>query len=332
MSSDRMRDDLTASFLNVLRHEQEALAQVVRRFSDRGAVIVEACEALLHDAGGRGRNRIIVSGVGKAGIVAMKVASTLSSTGSAATFIHPVEALHGDLGFVSGHDCALLFSYSGESVEVIRLARELRRIGCAVVAVTSRRTSTLGRLAAVCIETGEVREACYLGLAPSSSTTVMLAIGDALALAMAEAQGFGEADFGLNHPAGSLGQRFRFVQDFMRTGDKVVCVAPAAQLKQVIRLVSDARTGSATLVDADGSLVGIFTDGDLRRALLQGSTVLEGAVERFASIPCHFVRHNTSIADALELFQNTHTEDLPVLDGDSRRVLGTLCLKDITAL
>ena len=332
MSPDPTRHDLAASFLNVLRHEQEALAQVVRRLSDRGAVIVQACRALLHDAGGRGRNRIIVSGVGKAGIVAMKVASTLSSTGSAATFIHPVEALHGDLGFVSGHDCALLFSYSGESVEVIRLAGELRRIGCAVVAVTSRRTSTLGRLAAVCIETGEVREACYLGLAPSSSTTVMLAIGDALALAMAEAQGFGEADFGLNHPAGSLGQRFRFVQDFMRTGDKVVCVEPAAQLKHVIRLVSDARTGSATLVDADGSLVGIFTDGDLRRALLQGSTVLEGAVERFASIPCHFVRHNTSIADALDLFRNTHTEDLPVLDPDSRRVLGTLCLKDITAL
>ena len=331
MNSNRIRENLTASFLNVLRHEQEALAHVVRRFSDRASVIVEACETLLHAGERRDRNRIIVSGVGKAGIVAMKVASTLSSTGSAANFIHPVEALHGDLGFVSEHDCALLFSYSGESVEVIRLAGELRRIGCAVVVITSRSASTLGRLAAVCVETGEVREACYLGLAPSSSTTVMLAIGDALALAMAEAQGFGEADFGLNHPAGSLGQRFRFVQDFMRTGDKVVSVEPMAQLKQVIRLVSDAGTGSATLVDADGSLVGIFTDGDLRRALLQGSTVLEGAVERFASIPCHFVLHNTSIADALKLFQNTLTEDLPVLDPDTRRVLGTLCLKDISA-
>ena len=331
MSTDGMGDNLTASFLNVLRHEQEALAHVFRRFSDSGGVIVEACETLLRDEERRGRNRIIVSGVGKAGIVAMKVASTLSSTGSAANFIHPVEALHGDLGFVGEHDCALLFSYSGESVEVIRLAGELRRIGCAVVVITARRTSTLGQMAAVCIETGEVREACYLGLAPSSSTTVMLAIGDALALAMAEAQGFGEADFGLNHPAGSLGQRFRFVQDFMRTGDKVVCVEPTAQLKHVIRLVSDARTGSATLVNPDGSLVGIFTDGDLRRALLLGSTALEGAVEQFASIPCHFVVHDTSIADALKLFQNTQTEDLPVLEPDTRRVLGTLCLKDITA-
>ena len=331
MSSDRMRDDLTASFLNVLRHEQEALAQVVQRFSDRGAVIAAACETLLQDAEGPGRNRIIVSGVGKAGIVATKVASTLSSTGNAANFIHPVEALHGDLGFVSAHDRALLFSYSGESVEVIRLAGELRRIGCAIVVITSRRASTLGRMAAACIETGEVREACYLGLAPSSSTTVMLAIGDALALAMAEAKGFGEADFGLNHPAGSLGQRFRYVQDFMRSGDKVVCVEPSAQLKRVIRLVSDARTGSATLIDRDGSLVGIFTDGDLRRALLQGSTVLQGAVERFASIPCHFVLRDTSIADALELFHNTQTEDLPVLDPHTRRALGTLCLKDIPA-
>ena len=331
MSTDRMRDSMTASFLNVLRHEQEALARIVDRFSDDGGAIAEACGTLLHDGERRGRQRIIVSGVGKAGIVAMKVASTLSSTGSAAVFMHPVEALHGDLGFVSEHDCALLFSYSGESVEVIRLARELRRIGCAVVAISSRRTSTLGRMATVCIETGEVREACYLGLAPSSSTTVMLAIGDALALAMAEAQGFGEAEFGLNHPAGSLGQRFRYVQDFMRTGGRIVCVRPSTQLKHVIQLVSDAKTGSAILVDADGVLVGIFTDGDLRRALLQGSAVLEGAVEQFASIPCHFVLRDTSIADALKLFQNTQTEDLPVLDPATRRVLGTLCLKDMAA-
>ena len=331
MNPDRLRGDMTASFLSVLRHEQEALAHVVQRFSDDGGIIAEACAALLHDEEQRGHNRIIVSGVGKAGIVAMKVASTLSSTGNAAVFLHPVEALHGDLGFVSEHDCALLFSYSGESVEVIRLARELQRIGCAVVTITSRRASSLGRMAAVCIETGEVREACYLGLAPSSSTTVMLAIGDALALAMAEAQGFGEADFGLNHPAGSLGQRFRYVQDFMRTGDKIVCVEPAAQLKRVIQLVSNAKTGSAILVAADGALVGIFTDGDLRRALLQGSGVLESAVEQFASIPCHFVLCDTSIADALKLFQNTQTEDLPVLDPETRRVLGTLCLKDITA-
>ena len=330
MNTKSRRDSVTASFLDVLRQEQEALAQVLQRFSAGGEVIVKACQTLLHDVDRRGRHRIIVSGVGKAGIVAMKVASTLSSTGSAATFMHPVEALHGDLGFVNEDDRALLFSYSGESVEVIRLAAELQRIGCAVVAITARRTSTLGRMAAVCVETGEVREACYLGLAPSSSTTVMLAIGDALALAMAEAQGFGKADFGLNHPAGSLGQRFRYVQDFMRTGDKIVCVEPAAQLKHVIQLVSDARTGSATLVDSDDALVGIFTDGDLRRALLQGSTVLEGAVERFASIPCHFVLYDTSIADALELFQNTQTEDLPVLDLDTRRVLGTLCLKDIS--
>jgi arabinose-5-phosphate isomerase len=331
VKADRIRDNMTASFLNVLRHEQEALARVVHRFSSDDGTIAEACEALLHDEERCGRNRIIVSGVGKAGIVAMKVASTLSSTGSAAVFMHPVEALHGDLGFVGEHDCALLFSYSGQSVEVIRLARELRRIGCAVVVITSRRASTLGRMAAVCVETGEVREACYLGLAPSSSTTVMLAIGDALALAMAEAQGFGEADFGLNHPAGSLGQRFRYVQDFMRTGDKIVCVEPTAQLKHVIQLISDAKTGSATLVDPDGALVGIFTDGDLRRALLQGSAVLEGAAEQFASIPCHFVLYDTSIADALKLFQNTQTEDLPVLDPETRRVLGTLCLKDITA-
>ncbi len=321
---------MTASFLNVLRHEEEALARVVHKFSGDDRVIAEACETLLNDRERRGRNRIIVSGVGKAGIVAMKVASTLSSTGSAAVFMHPVEALHGDLGFVSEHDCALLFSYSGESVEVIRLARELQRIGCAAVAITSRRTSTLGRMATVCLETGEVREACHLGLAPSSSTTVMLAIGDALALAMAEAQGFGEMDFGLNHPAGSLGQRFRYVQDFMRTGDKIVCVDPAAQLKRVIQLVSDAKTGSAILVDAAGVLVGIFTDGDLRRALLRGSAVLEGAVEQFASLPCHFVLYDTSIADALKLFQNTQTEDLPVLDPETRRVLGTLCLKDLT--
>ena len=188
-------------------------------------------------------------------------------------------------------------------------------------------------MAAVCVETGEVREACYLGLAPSSSTTVMLAIGDALALAMAEAQGFGEADFGLNHPAGSLGQRFRYVQDFMRSGDKIVCVQPHAQLKRVIQLVSDAKTGSAILVDrrrcAGGHLhrwrPAPCASARQRRAGGRGRAV------RQHPLPLSSCTTPRS-PDALKLFQNTQTEDLPVLDPDTRRVLGTLCLKDLTGL
>lgn len=332
MSNALFGHEVASTFLEVLNEEVTALEIVAQRLQNATEVVTEACDLLsLSDTCEHVAGRVIVSGVGKAGLVARKVSATLSSTGTAAAFMDAVDALHGDLGFVHTSDRALLFSYSGETVEIIRLARELQRIGCPLVVITRSQESTLGQMATVCIEIGEVREACYMGLAPSSSTTAMLAIGDALALAMAKAKGFGEEDFGRNHPAGSLGLRFRCVQELMRTGDKLVCVHSSTPLKQVIRAVSEAKTGAAILTHEDGTLCGIFTDGDLRRALLNGSAILEEAVAQFASIPCHCIPCDASIAEALKLFHKTHTEELPVTDRETGKVTGMLCLKDIAA-
>ncbi|HXG11718.1 MAG TPA: KpsF/GutQ family sugar-phosphate isomerase [Gemmataceae bacterium] len=325
------RAEMVRTFLEVLTQEKEALQAVAGRVGAAPEAIGAACELIWSATTRASRGRVIVSGIGKAGLIGRKIAATLSSTGTASAFVHPVEALHGDLGFVQDGDCGLLLSYSGETVELVRLARELTRIGCPLVVITRAAGSTLGKLATTCLELGEVPEACYMGLAPSSSTTAMLALGDALALAVAKAKGFTERDFGRNHPAGSLGQRYRCIVDLMRTGPRLVCVAADTRLKRVIQLVSQAKTGAAILVRPDRTLLGLFTDGDLRRAVLQGEMVLDEEIWKFASIPCHFIHSDGSVADALKLFHNNRIEDLPVVDRSTGEVIGMLCLKDIAA-
>jgi arabinose-5-phosphate isomerase len=323
--------EMIRTFLEVLNQEREALQSVIGRARARSDAIAAACELLSAATSPDRAHRVIVSGIGKAGLIGRKVAATMSSIGTAAVFVHPVEALHGDLGFVMDGDCGLLFSCSGETVELIRLARELVRIGCPLVVITQSAGSTLGKMAAACLEMGEVSEACYMGLAPSSSTTVMLALGDALALAVAKTKGFTERDFGRNHPAGSLGLRYRCITDLMRTGSRLVRVTADTKLKGVIELVSEAKTGAAILIHPDRTLLGLFTDGDLRRAILKGQVVLDEPVEKFASIPCHFMRTDGSVADALKVFHNHRIEDLPVVDRETNEVVGMLCLKDIAA-
>lgn len=322
---------LVECFQDVLGKERAALNTVEKSLALQPETIEHACRILAESAGvGGSGTRTVVSGVGKAGLIARKVAATLSSTGTAATFLHPVEALHGDLGFVHSSDSGLLFSYSGETMEVVRLAGEMRRIGCRLIAVTRSRESSLGTICTACIEMGDVDEACYFGLAPTSSTTAMLAIGDALALTVARASGFEEQDFARNHPAGTLGLHFRSVRSEMREGARLVCVRPELRIAEVVRAVSQAKTGAAVVTREDGTLLGIFTDGDLRRALLHGGAVLDREVFEFATQPCHAVPADSSLAEAMRLFGQTRIEDLPVVDA-SNRVVGLLCLKDISA-
>ena len=330
-AADRLTAELVETFQRVLAHERATLDEVAARLGLETENIALACRTLLGTPESRGQRRLVVSGLGKAGLIARKVAATFSSMGTAAVFIHPVEALHGDLGFVQPTDCGLLFSHSGETVEVVRLASELGRLGCPVVAITQSRTSTLGRRSTACLALGDVEEGCFLGLAPTSSTTVMLAVGDAVAQAVAKAKGFREEDFANNHPAGSLGLRFRAVRNVMRVAPRLVCVEPGTPIKAVVKVVSSAKTGAAVLVNPDGTLLGIFTDGDLRRACLRGGDVLDQPVERCATVPCQSIADTTSIADALKLLQNRHIEDLPVVDKASNVVLGLLCLKDISS-
>jgi KpsF/GutQ family protein len=319
----------SATFNWVLAQEADALSEVVRRLEEDSEAVEAACRILSCAANGAGP-RVITSGVGKAGLIARKVAATLSSTGTAAVFLHPIEALHGDLGFARPGDCGLFFSYSGETVEVVRLAKAMRNMPCRLVAVTRGRGSALGAAVESCIAIGDVSEACHLGLAPSSSTTVMLAVGDALALTVAKQCGFGERDFAKNHPAGFLGLQFRAVREFMRVGARLVCVTSATSIRDVVKQVTAARTGAAIVVDQDNKLLGIFTDGDLRRAILKGGTVLEQAVHSFSSVPCRYVFEDCSAAEAVATMSDARIEDLPVVDRVTGEVLGLLCLKDVS--
>jgi arabinose-5-phosphate isomerase len=314
-------------FFAVLEQERDALVACFQGLRSQTAQIETVCGLLAAVSGDV--SRAFVSGIGKAGLIARKVAATLSSTGTPAAFIHPVEGLHGDIGSVRPNDVVVLFSYSGETSEVIRFANQLRDIGCDLIAITRSRATTLGSAVNVCIETGDVEEACYLGLAPTSSTTVMLAIGDALALAAARQNGFEEHDFARNHPAGSLGLKFRSVRSVMRSGERFVCVPPTLAVREVVERVTKAKTGAAIVATSDGRLSGIFTDGDLRRSLLKGNSALESPVSNFATSPCRSISADGTLAEAMNLFKQVRIEDLPVIELDGK-VVGLLCLKDVS--
>jgi arabinose-5-phosphate isomerase len=291
-------DTFATTFHDILAHECQVLDEVAARLALNTPVIEQACLTLSGRSTQTTGHRLIVSGIGKSGLVGRKIAATFSSLGTAATFLHPVEALHGDLGFVQPGDCGLLLSLSGETVELVRLAEQFKRLQYPFVAITQSANSTLGRHSAVCIELGDLEESCFLGLAPTASTTAMLAVGDALAQAVARAKGFRIEDFARNHPAGSLGLRFQSVRELMRTGARLVCVSRQTRVKDAVKLVSAAKTGAAVLTGEGGELLGIFTDGDLRRACLAGGNSLDQSVEPWATMPCRSIDASAPVSDA----------------------------------
>lgn len=224
------------------------------------------------------KGRVIVTGVGKSGIVGQKIAATLASTGTAAFFLHPSEALHGDLGMILENDVVLALSYSGESDEVTALVPHVRRRGARLVAMTGRPASTLGKNADVVVRITIREEACPLNLAPTASTTAQLAMGDALAMALSVEKGFRPEDFAALHPGGKLGKRFLKVADLMHKGDAIPSVALGAAMKDVIFEMSRKRLGITGVVDGDGRLRGVVSDGDLRRLLERDALDISRAV------------------------------------------------------
>ncbi|PFH28161.1 MULTISPECIES: arabinose 5-phosphate isomerase KdsD [Burkholderia] len=214
------------------------------------------------------RGRVVVSGIGKSGHIARKIAATLASTGTPAFFVHPAEASHGDLGMVTSDDVFIGISYSGESEELVAILPLVKRIGAKLIAITGRAESSLGTLADVNLNAAVSKEACPLNLAPTASTTAALALGDALAVAVLDARGFGSEDFARSHPGGALGRRLlTHVRDVMRSGDDVPLVGADATLSDALFQITAKRMGMTAVVDADGRVAGIFTDGDLRRVL-----------------------------------------------------------------
>ncbi len=243
----------------VLHAEAEAIRALERRL---GEPFERAVRMILEAPG-----RAVTSGMGKSGLVARKIAATLASTGTPALFLHPAEALHGDLGMLVRGDLVLALSHSGETEELVRLLETIRRLGGRLIVMTGNRHSTLAREADLLLDTSVDEEGCPLDLAPMASTTAALALGDALAAALMHARGFSEEDFARLHPGGKLGRRLARVGSLMHVGDTLPRVAPGASMREVVLEISRKRLGCATVVDGDGRLAGIITDGDLRRLL-----------------------------------------------------------------
>jgi arabinose-5-phosphate isomerase len=312
---------LLAAGRRALRIEATAVESLLARLDARFAA---ACRLCLACAG-----RIVVTGMGKSGHVGRKIAATLASTGSPSFFLHPAEASHGDLGMITRADVVLAISNSGETPEVATLLPHLSRLGVPLIALTGNPQSTLARAAAVDLDISVPEEACPLNLAPTASTTVTLAMGDAIAVAVLEARGFTEQDFARSHPGGSLGRRLLLhVEDVMRKGDDVPRCAPDAPLKDGLVEMSRKGLGMTVIVDAAGMKLGIFTDGDLRRILDQPVDVRTTRMSAVMTAPGRSIGPRELAAEAVHLMELHKITALPVVDG-AGHVVGALNVHDL---
>ncbi len=273
--------------------------------------------------------RVIIAGIGKSGIIGQKIAATLNSTGTSAFFLHPVEAMHGDLGIVDPRDVLLAISYSGETLELNRLVTSVRNRGLAVIAMTGNRDSTLAAAADVVLDVAVAREACPLGLAPTASTTATLAMGDALAVVLLDRKQFDQEDFRRNHPGGSLGERLKVrVAEVMLTGDRVPATAPDTPLSEALAILNRANLGAVLVVDAEKKVIGILTDGDLRRLLAADTPITDLDAAKVMTRNPKTVRPDQLAADALSIMQRHEITILPVVDGGGR-LAGIIHLHDL---
>jgi arabinose-5-phosphate isomerase len=265
------------------------------------------------------RGRVVVMGMGKSGHVGRKIAATLSSTGTPAIFVHPAEASHGDLGMIKGMDVVLAISNSGEVSEFAAILPVLKRLGVPIIAMTGGLQSTLARHADVVLDSGVVKEACPLNLAPTASTTAQMALGDALAVALLDARGFKAEDFARSHPGGSLGRKLlTHVADVMRSGDDIPRVAPHASFSTLMREMTRQGFGASAIVDADNRVLGIFTDGDLRRLVEKGLDLRNTTAQEVMHPAPRTLRSDALAVDAVELMEQHRITSVLVVDGDDR--------------
>ena len=314
-------ESLLATGRDVLRLEAAAVAALEARLD---ADFVGACELLLNCPG-----RIVVSGMGKSGIIAKKIAATLASTGSPALFLHPAEGSHGDLGMLTRQDCLLALSNSGETAELLAILPVVKRLAVPLIAMTGNPQSTLARSAAVHLNCSVAREACPLNLAPTASTTATLAMGDALAMALLQARGFSADDFALSHPGGSLGKRLLLrVQDVMHRGTSLPKVREDTPLCEAVLEMSSKGLGMTAVVDAEDRVLGIFTDGDLRRAFARRQDIWEQPMAELAHAKPATITAEALAAEALALMENNRIGALLVTDGEAR-LIGALNMHDL---
>lgn len=305
----------------VLTIERDALSELVRRVGGNFNRIVDDVAGI--------KGRVIVTGMGKPGFIAQKISATFSSTGTPSLYLHPAEAIHGDLGRVTRDDLILALSNSGETEEIIRILPIVKKIGARLIAMTGNISSTLARAADYVIDVSVEREACSLGLAPTASTTAMLAMGDALAVALLEKKGFKEKDFAFFHPGGILGKRLLLtVEDIMRKGSSHPVVGEKTPVKKVLLAITKARAGSASVVSPKGRLVGIFTDGDLRRHLESEPNLINKKVGDVMTRNPTVIKKDKLAAEAFDIMRSRRIDEIPVVDKSGRPV-GLVDVQDL---
>ncbi|MES2205708.1 MAG: KpsF/GutQ family sugar-phosphate isomerase [Pseudomonadota bacterium] len=307
---------------SVLQIESQAIAELA---TSLGNEFEKAIEVLLSNTG-----RIVVTGMGKSGHIGRKMAATFASTGAPAFFLHPAEALHGDLGMVTEQDVVIALSHSGESEEVLTIVPHLKRLPVPIISITGKPESTLAQASDLHLCTAVSQEACPLGLAPTTSTTVSLALGDALAMVLLQAHGFSTEDFARSHPGGSLGRRLLTrVRDIMHTGTELPRVHLSTPILDALGEISQKGMGMTLVVDDDNKLQGLFTDGDLRRAAaLHPQTVLTSSVAQFMTRKPRTIHADILASEAVSYLEHGRITQLLVID-DSQNVIGALHLHDL---
>ncbi len=303
----------------VIQEEREALKDTQEAVDENFA---KAVKLILNTKG-----KVVVTGMGKSGLVGQKIAATLASTGTPAFFLHPAEAIHGDLGMISKDDIILAISNSGETPELLAIIPTIKRWGNPVIAITNNKSSTLARQSDIHLFLNVKKEACPLNLAPTSTSTATLALGDALAVALLELRGFTEEDFAQLHPGGSLGKKLMRVEEIMHTGDEIPVVYPDTPLRETVLIMSEKGFGAALVVDKEGKLVGIITDGDLRRFLESGGSIDKCLTEKPMTKNPKYITKDRLVVEALELMERYNITVLPVVE-DGKPV-GIIHLHDI---
>lgn len=310
------QDHLKQLGLAVIETELAAIEALKSRLNDDFA---QACETMLACQG-----RVVVTGMGKSGHIAGKIAATLASTGTPAFFVHPGEASHGDLGMITEKDVVLALSNSGETGEILTILPIIKRLGVPLISMTGKPKSTLAKEANINLDVAVEKEACPLGLAPTSSTSVALVMGDALAVALLETRGFTEEDFALSHPGGSLGRRLLLhVSDIMHTGDEIPKVDSSASLKDALLEMTNKNLGMTAIIDKDNKVLGIYTDGDLRRTLDKNIDVHNANVQDVMTKNCKTTQPNILAAEVLKMMEDHKINAILVVD-ENNTLVGAL--------
>jgi arabinose-5-phosphate isomerase len=321
MREEKDKERIKQIIGEVLKIEGEAVLGLREKINE---AIYEAVEEILFCKG-----KVVITGIGKSGAVGRKIASTFASTGTPSVFLHPAEAMHGELGLLSSDDIVVLISYNGETEELINIIPFFKRLGIKLIALTGNPDSSIARASDIVIDVSVEREACPFGIAPTSSTTATMAMGDALAIAVMSLRKVTRDDLARLHPGGTIGRRLLLkVEDVMRTGKRHAVVGKDTLVRDVLFTITKARGGAASVVDEDNKLVGIITDGDIRRHLLLDEKVLNKPAKEIMTETPITIQKGKLAAEALRLMQERNIDDLPVVDEEGR-VLGMIDIVDL---